>query len=186
MRLLLHTCCAPCTIGPLRALQADGHQVTGCFYNPNVHPLIEFRRRLKAQKLLADRLGLETICEEQYGLWDYLEVVDWRGPGRCEGCYRMRMGRVARLAREGGFEAVTTTLLSSRQQDHELVRRIGEECAEEHGVRFLYCDWRDLSEEGHREARAMGLYMQQYCGCIFSEYERFKDTTKHLYRGPGG
>ncbi|MDP6438458.1 MAG: epoxyqueuosine reductase QueH [Candidatus Brocadiia bacterium] len=182
MKVLLHTCCGACTIGPLEDLRGEGHEVTGYFYNPNIHPLLEFRRRLKAQKLLAERVKLAMSCEEDYGLREFLDRVDWRGPGRCADCYRLRLERAAAVAGERGFEAVTTTLLASAHQDHELVRSVGEGCAAA-GARFLYRDWRPLAQECPEQARRMGLYLQQYCGCMFSEFERFQDTRLHLYRG---
>jgi hypothetical protein len=185
MHVLLHTCCAVCTAAPLEELKGRGHRVTAFFYNPNVHPLIEFRRRLKAQKVLAERLALDLVCEEGYGLRDWLEAVDWRaeGPARCEGCYRMRLARAAELAHRRGLDAFTSTLLISPHQHHDMVRRVGEERGAAAGVPFLYRDWRPLAEESHRQTRRMNLYHQQYCGCVFSEYERFKETTLHLYQG---
>jgi predicted adenine nucleotide alpha hydrolase (AANH) superfamily ATPase len=185
MNVLLHICCAACAIEPFEQLKGGGHRVTGCFFNPNVHPLIEFRRRLKAVKVLQERLPMPVIYEEDYGLVAYLDAVDWHSPARCEGCYRLRLGHTARLAAERGFDAFTTTLLSSTHQDHELIRRLGQEAAEQSGVEFLYADWRGLAERGHERARGMHLYMQAYCGCIFSERERYKDSTLHLYRGAG-
>ena len=185
MKVLLHICCAACAIEPFEALSAQGHEVTGLFFNPNIHPLVEFRRRLKSVKVLQERLPMPVIFEEDYGLQAFLDAVDRHSPARCEGCYRLRLGHTARMAAERGFGAFTTTLLSSTHQDHELVRRIGEEAGAQSGVAFLYADWRGLSERGHERARAMRLYMQNYCGCIFSEWERFKDTTLHLYRGAG-
>ncbi len=83
------------------------------------------------------------------------------------------------------MEAMTTTLLSSRHQDHDLIRRIGEGCAQEAGVEFLYRDWRPAAEESHRRAQKMNLYLQSYCGCVFSECERYRDTARHIYHGPG-
>jgi hypothetical protein len=185
MRVLLHICCAACAIGPYEDLTARGHDVTGYFYNPNIHPLIEFRRRLKALKVLQERLPIPVIYEEQYGLMEYLDAVAWASPGRCTGCYRLRLGRVAREAVARGFEAMTTTLLASEHQDHDLVRQTGSEAARQNGLEFVYEDWRPLAAQSHDRAKQMGLYLQNYCGCIFSEWERFKDTAQHLYRGPG-
>jgi hypothetical protein len=115
----------------------------------------------------------------------FLKAVDWEGGGRCEGCYRLRLQKTADLAAAEAFDAFSTTLLSSQHQHHEMVRRLGNQCAAEAGVEFLYRDWRDLAEKSHEEARSMNLYLQQYCGCVFSEYDRYKDTKKHLYRGAG-
>lgn len=194
MKVLLHICCAVCLAGPLDALRAEGHEVVGFFHNPNIHPLIEFRRRLKAVKIFAERRPLTMICDEKYGLYDYLGRIYAAGPAdaermapprRCAGCYRMRMERTATEARDRGFEAFTTTLLVSRHQYHDRVRRIGEAAAEKAGVSFLYRDFRPLCDQSHEIARGQHLYLQSYCGCIFSEEERYRDTTRHLYRGPG-
>jgi predicted adenine nucleotide alpha hydrolase (AANH) superfamily ATPase len=156
MEILLHICCAPCCLLPYEHLSDEGHQVTGYFYNPNVHPFIEFRRRMKSLKVLQERLPIEVIYEEDYGLGDYLKQVDWSAgrAERCPGCY--------------------------------LIRSIAEECARDSGVEFRYADWRPLAEEGHRRARQLRLYLQSYCGCVFSEWERFRRTRRHVYHGPGG
>ncbi len=185
MKVLLHVCCGPCTIEPYEDLVRRGHQVTGYFYNPNIHPFIEFRRRKKAQKVLQERLPIEVIYEEDYGLEEFLRSVGWKGEQRCADCYRLRLERTAREAAARNSEVFSTTLLASQHQDHELVRTIGRRCAERHGVDFLYVDWRPLAEKGHRRAGEMNLYLQNYCGCIFSEWERFRDTSRHLYRGAG-
>ncbi len=185
MRVLLHVCCGPCTIEPYEDLVGRGHEVTGYFCNPNIHPFIEFRRRMKAQKVLAERMAIPTEYEERYGLREFLENVRWSGDERCGDCYRLRLSRAAREAARRGFDAVTTTLLSSRHQDHDLVRAVAQECCRECGVEFLYEDWRPRADESYRRARAMNLYMQNYCGCMFSEWERFRNTSRHLYREPG-
>lgn len=186
MRILLHICCGPCTIGPWRVLTEDAHEVKAYFYNPNIHPLIEFRRRLKAVKVLQDRLPVEVEFEEDYGLRSFLEEVDWEGGNRCRGCYRMRLIKTARMAAGEGFDAFTTTLLASEHQKHNMVREIGEACADQEDIAFLYRDWRHLAEPNHDDGKSMNLYLQQYCGCIFSEYDRYINTKKHIYRGSGG
>lgn len=187
MRILLHICCAACAIRPYEQLTDQGHDATGYFYNPNIHPFIEFRRRLKALKVLQERIPIAVIYEEDYGLDEYLRSVRWSGPDRserCADCYRLRLERTAQEAARRGFWGVSTTLLASNHQNHDLLRRIGKESAGRAGVQFLYADWRPLAEEGHRRAKEMKLYLQNYCGCIFSEWERFRDTARHLYRGP--
>ena len=180
MAILCHVCCAECLLGPLDELR--GRAFTAFFYNPNIHPLIEFRRRLKAVQLLADQCSLELIADREYGLQQYLDQVDRRASDRCRQCYRQRLRRTAQVAAERGFEAFTTTLLVSTHQEHQAVREVGEEVARETGVPWAYFDWRPLAEAGHAEAKRRNLYRQQYCGCIFSEYERYKDTGLHLYR----
>jgi len=185
MRILLHVCCSVCATGPWLELQGEGHQVTAFFYNPNIHPLIEFRRRMKSLKVLQEHLPLSVVYEEQYGLREFLGSIDWASPDRCAGCYSLRMSRTAREAVRRGMDAFSTTLLTSRDQKHELVAEAGRRFGQEFGVEFIYRDWRNLAEENRRRAEKFRLYLQQYCGCIFSEYERFKDTVRHLYRGAG-
>lgn len=184
--VLIHTCCAPCLVMPLDVLSREGLRLTAWFHNPNIHPLIEFRRRLKALKVLGESTRVPMVLDEEYGLRDYLETVDWRSPERCRQCCRMRLARAAKAARERGFGAFTTSMLSSRHMDHDAVREAGETAARTEGLPFLYRDFRPLAEEGLRRAKRLGLYLQSYCGCVFSEFERYRDTRLHLYRGASG
>lgn len=187
--LLLHICCAPCALGALDVLRGEGFEATGFFYNPNIHPLIEFRRRLKAMKMLIEAGDVKAETDEEYGLEEFLKEVYTRGgpgDGRCARCYQMRLRRAARRTRELGLPAFTTTLLASRHQDIELVARVGEAAANAEGVEFVRRDFRENAERGGEAARRRSLYMQSYCGCIFSENERYRDTSKHLYQCPGG
>jgi predicted adenine nucleotide alpha hydrolase (AANH) superfamily ATPase len=185
MTVLLHLCCGPCLLGIARRLEENGQQFRGYFYNPNIHPLIEFRRRLKAVKMLKFEWGYPIRIEEDYGLRPFLRRVVPVENDRCRHCYRMRLEQTARVAKQERFDAFSTTLLGSPDQDHELVRETGETLAQELGVPFFYRDWRGLYPGGHEEARRKRLYLQSYCGCIYSEYERFEGTTRHLYRKAG-
>lgn len=190
MKLLVHACCAHCAIGVLRRLAEQGCDVTAYFDNPNIHPLLEFRRRLKAMKVLRGRLGAkepafaQAVYVQDYGLEPFLsEAYAGGAPGRCERCYRMRLAAAARRAAEHGFDGFTTTLLISPRQDHERLRALGQAAAERHGVAFHYEDFRPLFEQSRQAAKELMLYSQSYCGCVFSEHERYRDTAKHLYRG---
>jgi predicted adenine nucleotide alpha hydrolase (AANH) superfamily ATPase len=185
MRVLLHVCCAACAIGPFEDLVAEGHDVRAYFCNPNIHPFVEFRRRLKAFKVLQERLPIRAVCEEQYGLLRFLSDVRWDTAERCRDCYHLRLGLTASRAAEDGAEAITSSLLGSTHQDHELIRSVLRSCSLRHGLVPLERDWRPRSEEGQRRARAMNLYAQAYCGCVFSEWERYRHTRLHVYRGPG-
>ena len=187
MTVLVHICCAPCLLAVLDAIRTAGHQVRGFFYNPNIQPLIEFRRRLKAVQVLNEALRLPIDYDETYDLDAFLSGAVNAGARRCEACYRDRLTRAARQAKRAACDAFTTTLLASTHQKHEWLRRIGEDVAQGEGVPFLYRDWRALAEPAHREAKRRQLYLQAYCGCVYSEYERFRDTTRHVYRGtPAG
>ena len=180
--VLVHACCAEClaaVLGPVRGFR----RIAVFFYNPNVQPLLEFRRRLKAVQVLCDHERLDLIPDDRYDARRFLAAVPWDRPERCLACYRMRLGETAARASARGFEAMTTTLLVSTHQDHEAVRRIGDEAAAARGLVFHYEDWRPLAPQGHQEAKRRSLYRQQYCGCLFSEEERFAPTRLHLYRG---
>jgi predicted adenine nucleotide alpha hydrolase (AANH) superfamily ATPase len=186
MKLLIHVCCAPCLIGPLEALRQEGMQPSGFFYNPNIHPFLEFRKRLKAVRVFLEKDDLPVEIVEEYGLELFMrEVYRTDRTERCRNCHFLRLRRTAERAKEMGFDAFTTTLLGSPHQDHELLRESGERAAEAAGVSFLYRDFRPLHERSHEAARRRQLYLQPYCGCCFSEYERFRDTTRELYRGGG-
>lgn len=182
MNIVLHVCCAPCLAGTLDAFTGRG-DVLSYFYNPNIHPLLEFRKRLKALDVYADREHLSVEADRSYGLVRFLELVGPRGAGRCPACYRERLGRTARFAADHGADAFSTTLLASTHQKHDAVRAAGEQAAADTGVRFLYQDLRGRAERGREIARKLSLYRQQYCGCVFSEYERYKDTNVEVYRG---
>jgi len=181
MKIVLHTCCAPCLAATLPAFAEMG-EVRPFFYNPNIHPLLEFRKRLKALDVFADREALGVEADREYGLRRFLALVPPDGAGRCAVCYRERLGRTARRAAEAGADAFSTTMVASTHQDHDAIRRAGEEAAAEAQVRFLYKDLRVRAADGHAIAKKMALYRQQYCGCVFSECERYKDTDTEIYR----
>lgn len=185
MSVLIHICCAPCLGGPLEALRGESFEVEGFFLNPNIHPLLEFRKRLKALRVFMESDPIPVTFDEEYGLESYLREVRPLEAGRCERCYAQRLAPTANLAAERGHEAFTTTLLVSRHQNHEAVRRAGEAAALEAGVEFVYRDFRPLADRSAQIAKRKMLYRQPYCGCVFSEAERFRDTTREVYRGGG-
>lgn len=182
--LLVHVCCGSCLAAVLEPLRKAARRAF-LFYNPNIQPLIEFRRRLKAVQVVAERNRLDLRVNPRYDPKAFLRSIPWDKPERCLACYRMRLAETARLAAEGGFDAITTTLLGSVHQDHEAVRRIAAEEAQARGLTLWYEDWRPLAATGHEEARRLSLYRQQYCGCLFSEQERFEPTRLHLHRADG-
>ena len=173
MTVLLHLCCGPCTIFPLTALREQGLTVRGYFHNPNIHPFREFRHRIATVEELARRMALPVEYEREYGLKEYLRRVVFHEEERCPLCYRMRLEATAKKAKEIGADAFSTTLLYSRYQRHEAIRTLGEELANQCGVPFLYEDFRVGWQEGIDASLEMGLYRQPYCGCIYSEQERY-------------
>jgi epoxyqueuosine reductase len=173
MRILLHICCAPCTIYPLEILRGEACEVQGLFFNPNIHPYLEYKKRLDTAREYAAREGLEVTVAEGYPIEDFLRRTSTMGNDRCRHCYEVRLRYTAQQARKGLFDAFTTTLLYSRYQKHDLIRTISENIARECEIPFFYKDFRAGWEEGVRLSKEMGLYRQKYCGCIFSEKERF-------------
>ena len=173
--LLVHVCCGPCAIVPLRELAGEGFALHGVFYNPNVHPLQEYARRREGARQVAGRLSVGLDClDGEYVPAAYFRLTAGRAEDRCAPCYRLRLARTARLARERGFSAFTTTLLSSVFQKHERIREAGLAAeAEAGGPAFLYRDFRPAFREGVRLSREWGVYRQRYCGCLFSEMERY-------------
>lgn len=179
-KILLHLCCAPCTIYPLGVLREEGHDICGHFFNPNIHPSSEYRRRLDTLEAYVGQEKLKVIREDAYPLAEFLRQVAFREEDRCRHCYRLRLVRTAQIARQGRFDAFTTTLLYSRFQKHDLIRSIGDTVAGEEGIPFVYRDFREGWSEGVRISKQLGMYRQQYCGCIYSEKDRFSKSRKAL------
>lgn len=155
-KLLLHTCCAPCTTFVYKWLIENKLEAEGLFYNPNIRPENEYQKRLVTMQLYSARVGLKLI----YAPSD-IEIE----PEKCEDCYRIRLEKTASLARVNGFKYFSTTLLISPYQKHGLLKRVGEEAAEKYGVIFYYRDFREGYHESRRLAQTLGLYRQKYCGC---------------------
>lgn len=177
-KLLIHTCCAPCLIAPLTKLKERGYQPAAFWYNPNIHPLYEYQKRRNTLREYAAKEGFELIEQDDYGLLDFLQNTLDKIDDRCEYCYRTRLEATAKTASEKGFTAFSTTLLYSRYQNHERIIAICEELANQYNIQFFYEDWRKLWQEGIRLSKEAGMYRQQYCGCIFSEEERYREQIR--------
>ena len=175
MKLLMHTCCAPCSVYCVDSLRAEGIEPTLFWYNPNIHPYIEYKTRRDCLKDYAEKIDVKLIVEEDYGLDEFCQNVVGDIKNRCVNyCYPKRLGATVRYAAEHGYDAFTTTLLVSPYQKHEELIKVCERLAEQSGIKFVYRDFRVGFREGQQKARELGLYMQKYCGCIFSEEERYQ------------
>ena len=172
-KLLLHTCCGPCAIYCVNQLRGEGFDVSAYWYNPNIHPFTEHRLRLEAMLTLSQKMAFPLVKAYGYDMIDYLRAVAGNEGDRCRYCFTMRMRKTAQAAKEKGFDAFTTTLFISPYQKHELLKEICEAAATEHGVAFHYEDFRPGFRESHNLSHTMELYHQKYCGCIYSEWERF-------------
>ncbi len=176
MNLLLHMCCGPCSCYPVKVLRGQGIEPTGYFFNPNIHPYKEWDMRLKAAEEFAARSEMKIITDKHYMLRDFLRralAAEQVENGRCRMCYTWRLEETARYAAENGFDAFTSTLFYSIYQQHELMKETAEHFAKVYGVKFHYEDFRPGWQEGIDMSMEMGLYRQPYCGCIFSEEERY-------------
>ena len=176
MRVLLHACCGPCALYPLTSLRGEGIEVTGFFFNHNIHPYQEYVRRRDTAKQMAELEGMDLLVKDEYRMEEFLAAVASEPEGRCSYCYASRLDAAAAASRKGGFDAFTSSLFYSRYQNHELMRQKAEEAAARHGILFLYRDFRPGWQEGIRRSKELGLYRQQYCGCIYSEKDRYYKT----------
>ena len=175
MKLLLHTCCAPCLVYPLKEIRESEMDADLFYFNPNIHPIPEYVRRrdtlteyAKSNQLKvifsdADGAEFEEERRQAENTWKNYDTDE-----RCAMCYRTRLEKTAAYASQNGYDAFSTTLLVSIYQNHELIIRICEELSREYQVSFFYRDFRPGFREGQKEAKEMGLYRQKYCGCICS------------------
>jgi predicted adenine nucleotide alpha hydrolase (AANH) superfamily ATPase len=179
-RVLLHICCAPCAIFPVSALRDEGFVAHGFFFNPNIQPYTEFKKRLETLEGWAKAEQLPLIARPDYDPESFFRQVAFRETRRCIHCYSQRLGAAARLAKKSRFDAFTTTLLYSKQQKHDLVVSLAWEASRRYGIPFLYRDFREGWKWGQERAKALGVYRQQYCGCIYSERERYVSQGKDI------
>lgn len=173
MKILLHTCCGPCSIYPVDQLRQQQHEVMGFFFRHNIHPFTECMRREDTLREYAQSIDLRVIWQDGYELEEFLRGVAYREENRCAYCYYARLTACAKLAKHGKFQAFSSTLLYSKFQKHELIREIGESVGKKEGVPFFYQDWREGWKEGVERSKSMNMYRQQYCGCIYSERDRY-------------
>ena len=174
MKLLMHTCCAPCSVYCIDSLRKEGIEPTLYWYNPNIHPYMEYKARRDCLKEYANQINVQVIFEEEYGLDEFCKEAVKDLNKRCiDYCYPVRLKRTFEYAKENGYDTVTTTLLYSIYQKHDFIKKYMEELSIEYGINFLYRDFREGFWEGHQKAHDLNLYMQKYCGCIFSEEDRY-------------
>ncbi|HDP70287.1 MAG TPA: epoxyqueuosine reductase QueH [Actinobacteria bacterium] len=179
-KVLLHTCCGPCLIYSYEKLTKEGHDVTCFYYNPNIHPFKEYKERLKSVRKCCKELSIPLIVGD-YEMEEYFRRVAFHEDERCSICYNLRLEKTAKIAKSENLDAFTTTLTISPYQSIESIKEIGGKVAQEIGVQFLFKDFREGFKESHEKAKEMDLYMQKYCGCLFSEWERY-DKRKERKR----
>lgn len=184
-KLLIHSCCAPCSSYVLEYL-SNYFAITVYYYNPNIYPEEEYLRRVKEQEQLIESMEFKNPVMFMKGEYDtnkYYELIkghegDKEGNERCFLCYRLRLEEAARVAKEGGYEFFTTTLTISPHKDAVKLNEIGEELATSYGVLFLPSDFK--KRNGYKRSIELsdkyGLYRQDYCGCVFSK--RIRDNIR--------
>ena len=174
MKILLHTCCAPCSVYCIETLKKESIEPELFWYNPNIHPYKEYEARRDCLIEYTNKLGLNLIIEDEYGLDEFCKNVSDKLDSRCtDYCYPVRLRKTFQYAKEHGYDAVSTTLLYSIYQNHEFIKSYCEKLSKEYNIEFLYRDFRVGFWEGHKTAKEECLYMQKYCGCVFSEEDRY-------------
>lgn len=176
MKTLLHACCGPCSLEPVRLLKEQGHDLTIGYMNSNIHPAAEYEHRLQTLLAWAHDEGIPVV-EGEYNPSLWAAAVgpseSW-GEGhidRCRACYRMRLEAAARYASDNGYEALSTTLAVSPYQFTEVIHEELESVAAEHGLAVIFQDFRPFYPEATRRSRALGMYRQNFCGCGPSKAE---------------
>jgi len=170
MKLLLHLCCAPCAVGIFEYLENENIDFEGYFYNPNIHPKEELDKRIDSVNELSIKTKKTIFINDEYNLSYWQENFN-NDKKRCSKCYEIRIEEACKYAKENGFDLFTTTLLISPYQNHKLICDISNKMAKKHGLNFCYFDFRQIFRKGQNTSRQKGLYMQKYCGCIYSYYE---------------
>jgi len=150
----------------------------GFFYKHNIHPYTECIRRQETLQEYSKTAGFQVIYQDGYDLEGFIRQAVFRESDRCSYCYYDRLRSAAMVAKRGKFDFFSSTLLYSKFQKHEMIKSIGESVGKTVGIPFLYRDFRLGWKEGIEESKRLGLYRQQYCGCIYSEKERFYRNEK--------
>ncbi|MFH2116787.1 MAG: epoxyqueuosine reductase QueH [Bacillota bacterium] len=169
-------CCAPCAVYPVQVMKEKGIEIDGLYYNPNIHPYEEFQKREENIEKLAAQEGffVHYLPDFKEDLWLALESKD---QNKCNMCYEMRLKKAFEFAKEHGYNAVTTSLLVSPYQQHELIIEIAKKYAKVYDVSFYYEDFRVGYRQGQKKAKEFGLYCQRYCGCILSLKEKIQQIV---------
>lgn len=164
MKLLMHACCAPCSVFCIKELRSENIEPTIYWYNPNIHPYKEYQARKECLIEYAKSINVKLIIEDEYGLDEFCKNVASNIESRCaEYCYPVRLRKTFEYAKANGYDAVTTTLLYSIYQKHDFIKYYCEKLSKEYGIEFVYRDFRLGFWEGLEEAKAKLSYLQKYC-----------------------
>ena len=173
-RLLLHSCCGPCSSYVLEYLSRF-FEITVLFYGPNIQPREEYELRLDHQRRVLEHIGAEIMeCDYDGAAFDAVAAGyedEPEGGSRCTRCFALRIEETAKRAAEGGFDYYCTTLSVSPHKDAERINALGEALGERYGVKWLPSDFKKRGgyQRSIALSREWGLYRQDYCGCLFSK-----------------
>lgn len=186
-RLLLHSCCAPCSSYCLKVL-SEYFSVTVFYYNPNIYPEEEYRMRVQEQERFIAEFPMKHPVSFIEGCYDTARFYEMakgleqlpEGGERCFCCYELRLRETAEMAVRGGFDFFTTTLSISPMKNAGKLNEIGAELEAEYGVAYLYSDFK--KKNGYKESteisREYQMYRQYYCGCVYSKQQRDEEIRK--------
>ncbi len=180
-RLLLHACCAPCSLEPVRLLIEEGFEPTICWTNPNIQPRDEHDRRLAELRRWTAANGIPLIeADEDYGAWErgVAPIGARERERRCRACYALRLAEAVRVARAEGFDHIATTLAVSPYQLFDTCNDVLTRLASAQGLTPVIRDFRPWYPEATRRSRELGMYRQNYCGCRFSAAEAALDRIR--------
>lgn len=173
MKILYHACCGVCSLYPIKVMREEGIDFALYYTNPNIHPYQEWKERKKTFVTVAEANQVPYFIDKEYPLEQFLkEQLSYES--RCAYCYRSRLTLTAKKAAETGYDAFSTTLFISPYQNPGLIAAIGGEIAKEYGLEFYDRDFREGFQYAQDTAAEQGLYRQKYCGCIFSERDRYQ------------
>lgn len=178
MKILMHMCCSNCSIHPLQSFLLKGMDIKGLWFNPNIHPYTEYSSRLESVQKLQKLWGLDIEYFDTYALDDFLKNVVGRGEKRCEFCYYARLEKTAETAKKMNLPLFTTSLLASPYQKFDIIVQTGKEIGRKFGLEFYSGDFRNGWPLARNVVRELGLYRQKYCGCVYSEMERYRGKKK--------
>lgn len=180
-KLLIHSCCAPCSSYVLEYL-SEYFEITVLYYNPNIFPKEEYEYRIKEQKRLIEEMRFTKpvkFIATEYTPWDFYNNIkgyekEFEGGKRCEICFKVRLEEAAKIAKEKGFDYFVTTLSISPMKNSALLNEIGTKLGEKYGIKYLMSDFK--KKNGYKRSvelsKIYDLYRQDYCGCIYSKNER--------------
>lgn len=179
MKVLIHVCCASCSTKIFNYLKQKGYQLTGFFYNPNIHPKSEYLLRQKTVKDFLTKNKIKFIGSD-YKPKEYFEALkgEKRFGKRCLKCWHLRLEKTASGAKERNYEAFCSTLQVSHFQDQKYIKKIGKKLETKYQLKFLDEKFDKLFEESEKEAKKQRMYRQNYCGCVYSLLEKLESKFK--------